>query len=85
VDPDAIFATFQKYQHEAAKFSAPEIALIKIFGLEELNDPHRWANLVKVEKNREATFKVIRGLHFSHDYFPKIIKQRRQGNRGSAP
>ena len=31
VDPDAIFATFQKYQHEAAKFSAPEIALIKIF------------------------------------------------------
>jgi hypothetical protein len=33
VDPDAIFATFQKYQHEAAKFSAPEIALIKIFGL----------------------------------------------------
>ena len=72
--PDVLFATFQKYQHEAAKFSDAEAAFVKIFQLEPLADRRWWAQLIEDERAvHEAVWPVVQSINFCRKYMPSIV------------
>jgi hypothetical protein len=79
-DPEIIMESFQKFSNHFERFGDNEKRVLKIFGLDGIENPKLWAKIMTSEKteSREAARPFYRGMTFMQDYLHKIVDLLKQ-------